>query len=167
MDRFLAYVELGLSSGLVYGLLALGLVLVYKGSRVLNFAHPYLGLLTAFNVWWLTYKASFPPFQWLPFGLGSVPRFVMAVVLSLAFTAFNGYGIERNLIRRLRGAPRLVLLVLTIALAQGVVGTVALVFNRTDVQTTTARSLPSLSGFSFTIGTRVVRTSSASAISSG
>ena len=48
------------------------------------------------------------------------------------------------------------LLVLTIALAQGVVGTVALVFNRTDVQTTTARSLPSLSGFSFTIGTRVV-----------
>ena len=60
------------------GLLALGIVLIYKGSRILNLAHPYGGLVVAFLCWWMTSKASFPPFSWLPFGLDTKPRFLLS-----------------------------------------------------------------------------------------
>ena len=39
MDRFLQYAVAGLSAGSLYALVALGLVLIYKSTRVLNFAH--------------------------------------------------------------------------------------------------------------------------------
>jgi len=39
MDRFLQYALTGLSAGSLYALVALGLVLIYRSTRVLNFAH--------------------------------------------------------------------------------------------------------------------------------
>ena len=163
MSIFVGYLAIGVTAGLVYALLALGMVLVYKGSRILNFAHPYFGLLTAFNVWWLTYKASFPPFRWLPFALGSRPRFLLCVVLSLGIAGLNGWLLELQVVRKLRAAPRLVLLVLTIALAQGSVGTVQLLFGRTQRQVNTFKALPVLSHFQFRLGTRFVSTADISA----
>ena len=77
MSTFLGYLAIGVSAGLVYALLALGIVLIYKGSRVVNFAHPYFGLLAAFLCWWMASKASFAPFSWLPFGLNTRPRVVL------------------------------------------------------------------------------------------
>ena len=157
MSTFLSYLAIGLSAGLVYGLLALGLVLVYKGTRVLNFAHPYFGLQTAFLAWWLTAKASFPPFSWIPFGANTLPRFAIALVLSLGFIALNGWVIERTIMHHLRNASRLIQLVATIALAQGAVGFVTLLFARNDEQAADFRALPRvLDGLSFEIGTRVI-----------
>ena len=158
MTTFLAYLAVGLIQGLIYGLLALGLVLVYKGTRVLNFAHPYFGLVAAFLCWWLTAKASFPPFSWLPFDAGSLPRFTIAVLLALVLTALYGFGVEHGVMRRLRQAPRLVQLVATIAIAQGAVGLVQILFNRTEEQASTARSLPVLipASVHFDIGARTV-----------
>lgn len=144
MTTFLGYLALGFTQGLIYGLLALGLVLVYKGTRVVNFAHPYFALVTAFVCWWLTAQASYPPFSWLPFDAMSLPRFAISAVLSLLFIALYGFAIEHGVMRRLRTAPRLVQLVGTIALAQGAVGLVAILFNRTDRQASTPRSLPVL-----------------------
>ena len=158
MTTFLAYLAVGVVQGLIYGLLALGLVLVYKGTRVVNFAHPYFGLVVAFVCWWLTAKASYPPFSWLPFDEMSLPRFAIAVVLSLLFIALYGLGIEHGVMRRLRQAPRLVQLVATIALAQGAVGLVQVLFNRTDTQAAEPRSLPVLlpADWHFNIGARTV-----------
>jgi len=51
MDRFLQYAVTGLSAGSLYALVALGVVLIYKSTRVLNFAHgevATLGTVTAF-----------------------------------------------------------------------------------------------------------------------
>jgi branched-chain amino acid transport system permease protein len=45
MDRFLQYAVTGLSAGSLYALVALGVVLVYRSSRVLNFAHGELATL--------------------------------------------------------------------------------------------------------------------------
>jgi ABC-type branched-subunit amino acid transport system permease subunit len=151
---FVTYTAIGVSNGLVYGLLALGIVMVYKGSRVLNLAHPYFGLVTAFVCWWLTEKASFAPFSWLPFDNGSLPRFGIAVVLSLLTIALYGLAIEHGVMRRLRFAPRLVQLVATIALAQGAVGLVQLLFNRTEQQAAVLRRLPVVlpQSWEFTIG---------------
>jgi len=39
MARFLQYLLTGLSAGSLYAMVALGLVLIYRSTRVLNFAH--------------------------------------------------------------------------------------------------------------------------------
>ena len=77
MSELLSYLILGVSRGLIIGLLAVGLVLVYKGTRILNLAQPFFGLLAAFLCWWLTAEASF-----LPFTPSSRPRFLVAALLS-------------------------------------------------------------------------------------
>jgi len=138
VSTFIGYFVLGISQGLIYGLLALGLVLVYKGSRILNLAHPYFGLLCAFLCHWLTTVG------FLPFDKGSVARFAIAAPISLVIVGLNGWSIEHSLIRKLRGAPRLVGLVLTIALAQGTLGLVGILFNRTERQFFQPRTLPPL-----------------------
>jgi ABC-type branched-subunit amino acid transport system permease subunit len=157
LSLFLSYFAIGVTQGLVYGLLALGLVLIYKGSRTVNFAHPSFGLLTAFVCWWLTAKASFFPFSLLPFDDGSLPRFFIAILLSLVFIGLYGLSIEHGIMRRLRRAPRLVSLVATIALSQGALGLVTILFNRTQTQQAEFRNLPPLlSGVHFVLGKRVI-----------
>lgn len=123
MSDLAGYLTQGVVTGLVYGLLALGLVLVHKGTRVLNLAHPYLALLTAFIAWWLTARATL-----LPFAVGSRPRFVVAAVLSLVVIGLVGWLLDREIFRRLRRAPRLILLVATIAVGQGLLGIVVFLF---------------------------------------
>lgn len=156
MNEFLGYVAIGLSSGLVYGLLALGIVLVYKGSRVLNLAHPFFGLFAAFLTWWMTSKASFPPFSWLPFRLDTRPRVVLCALIAFVVAGLNGYAIEHTVMRRLRQAPRLVTLVATIALAQGALGLVRLLFGRTIRQATEYRQIKPVLLSHFSLGSRVV-----------
>src|SRR5215813_12334374 len=48
MDLFLQYLVTGLSAGSLYALVALGLVLIYKSTRVLNFAHGEIATLGTF-----------------------------------------------------------------------------------------------------------------------
>jgi ABC-type branched-subunit amino acid transport system permease subunit len=153
---FLGYLAIGVSAGLVYALLAMGIVLIYKGSRILNLAHPYFGLLAVFSCWWMTSKASFAPFSSLPFRHDTRPRLVVAAALSLLLVALNAFAVERGIIRRLRNVPRLVTLVATIALAEGTLGLVHLLFGRTQRQTEQFRHLPSLLHSHFSIGSRVV-----------
>ena len=147
MSELVSYVILGLSRGLIIGILALGLVLVYKGTRVLNLAQPFFGLLGAFLCWWLTARAGF-----LPFAEMSRPRFAVAAVLSLTLLGINGWSLERNLFRKLRRAPRLVTLVATIAIAQGTLGIVTLLFNRNADQAEELRVIPTVLRTNFVVG---------------
>lgn len=139
MSSAFSYVVLGSTRGLVYGLLAMGLVLTYKGTRVLNLAQPFFGLLGAFLCWWLTAEARF-----LPFARGTRPRTGLALVLALSCVAGLALALERLLFRRLRHAPRLVMLVATLAVGQGVVGLVALLFSRNSRQVEQLRVIPTV-----------------------
>jgi len=134
-----SYVVLGTTRGLIYGILALGLVLVYKGTRVLNLAQPFFGLFGAFLCWWLTAEAGF-----LPFEAGTRPRFLVALVVTLAVVGLQAAGLERALFRKLRRAPRLVTLVATLAIGQGVLGLVVVLFERNQEQAETLRIIPSV-----------------------
>jgi len=134
-----SYVVLGTTRGLIYGILALGLVLAYKGTRVLNLAQPFFGLFGAFLCWWLTAEAGF-----LPFEAGTRPRFLVALVLTLAIVGLQAAGLERALFRKLRRAPRLVTLVATLAIGQGVLGLVVVLFERNQEQAETLRTIPSV-----------------------
>jgi ABC-type branched-subunit amino acid transport system permease subunit len=147
VSDLLSYLVLGISRGLIIGLLAVGLVLVYKGTRILNLAQPFFGLLAAFLCWWLTAEASF-----LPFTPSSRPRFLVAAVLSLVLVGLNGWSLERSLFRRLRRAPRLVTLVASIAIAQGTLGIVTLLFNRNQEQAEQLRVIPTVLRTSFVVG---------------
>src|SRR5512143_4079582 len=77
MARFLQYLLAGLSAGSLYALVALGLVLIYRSTRVLNFAHADMatvGTFIAFSV----VTAGLP--FWLALSLAVVAGAVVAVV---------------------------------------------------------------------------------------
>jgi branched-chain amino acid transport system permease protein len=58
MGRFLQYVLTGLSAGSLYALVALGIVLIYRSTRVLNFAHGDVATLGTFVVFALVTEGT-------------------------------------------------------------------------------------------------------------
>lgn len=94
---------IGAITGLVYALLAAGLVLVYRSTGVINFAYGELGALCAAVLAKLVDIG-------LPFWL--------ALVAAVGLGAVLGGVIELVIVRRLSASPRLVLLVATIGVGQ-------------------------------------------------
>ncbi|MQA27732.1 MAG: hypothetical protein GEU94_20255, partial [Micromonosporaceae bacterium] len=107
------FVTLGLFQGAVYGLLAVGLVLVYKGTRVFNFAQGEFGTVAAFVAWALLVHAQ------LPYWLAALAALAAAVALGLTM--------ERLVVRPLLDSPRITLLVATVGVALFVIGVTVLV----------------------------------------
>ena len=94
----------GLANGCVYGLIALGFVLIYKATEALNFAQGDMMMLGAFVTLGLTNDQYWA----LPFW-ASVP---IALLLMGAF----GYALEITLLRRMSGQSQIAVVVLTVAL---------------------------------------------------
>ncbi len=92
----------GLVTGAIYGILAIGLVMVYRGSKVLNFAHVEIGTFALYAAWWVVVE------QGLPWIVGALAAIVVAAALSAAF--------ERLVVARMVDAPRLSVAVATIGL---------------------------------------------------
>jgi branched-chain amino acid transport system permease protein len=81
MDRLAAYLAAGLSAGSLYALVALGLVLIHRCTRVLNFAHGEVAALGTFVAFTLTSGGvSF----WLASLAGMAASAALAVVFYLA-----------------------------------------------------------------------------------
>jgi branched-chain amino acid transport system permease protein len=105
----IGFIILGVLQGAIYGLLAIGIVVVYKGSKVFNFAQAEFGTLAAFLVYMLhsgTWKGFSPHLPYL-----------VAVVLSLVIVAGFGFLMERLVVRPLFNAPKVTLLVATAGVA--------------------------------------------------
>ena len=92
----------GLSQGCVYGLIALGFVLIYKATEMLNFAQGDMMMLGAFVAF------TFINLWGLPFFAG----FLLTLVVMVGF----GMGLERTVIRPMIGEPPFAVLMLTIGL---------------------------------------------------
>ncbi|HEV3475251.1 MAG TPA: branched-chain amino acid ABC transporter permease [Actinomycetota bacterium] len=99
----LTFLVIGLFQGAVYGLLAVGLVLVYKGARVFNFAQGEFGTVAAFVTFALFDRMG------LPYGVAVAGGLVAAVLLGIL--------VERLVIRPLFNAPRITVLVATVGAA--------------------------------------------------
>jgi branched-chain amino acid transport system permease protein len=100
----LGIVALGAVSGLLYAINAIGLVLIYRANRVINFAQAEFGSVAAV----LAIQFSL---QWhVPFFVSVAGALLVAVVL--------GAFVEGIVLRRFARASRLILAVATIALAQ-------------------------------------------------
>lgn len=71
--KFLQYFISGLSTGSIYALVALGLALIYRSTRILNFAHGDL-----------TTAGTFVAFMLLGWNLSSGPAFLLALLFGAA-----------------------------------------------------------------------------------
>src|SRR3982751_1001250 len=98
----LGVIVLGAILGTVTGLLAVGLVLVYRTTRVVNFAYGAMGGLPA-SIGIELYLAKGVPWP-------------IAALLAVAAGVVTGLVVERVVIRRFTNASRLVLTVATIGL---------------------------------------------------
>src|SRR3954447_9075030 len=98
-------VVLGILNGLTIGLLAVGLVLVYKSNRFLNLAHAQLGTLSALLLakWVLDWGWSW----WMAFGLAIVVGIGTGLIVERLFVS--------RLRRRTKSPIRLLLLSLGIS----------------------------------------------------
>ena len=94
----------GLANGCVYGLIALGFVLIYKATEAVNFAQGDFMMLGAFVALGLT-NAEYMD---LPFGV--------AVIGSIAIMAVLGYLLDLFVLRHLFGQSQTAVVILTIAL---------------------------------------------------
>jgi branched-chain amino acid transport system permease protein len=78
VERFLQYFFDGLSQGSIYALLALGLVIIYRGSGHLNFAQGEMAMFSAFVAWWYADLGMSP---WLAVIVSAVSAFIAAAVI--------------------------------------------------------------------------------------
>jgi branched-chain amino acid transport system permease protein len=95
-------IVIGLIAGSIYALIAAGITLVYKASRVLNFAQAEIGTLTLYLTYWISTKHHQP---WI---LGALASVAAAILIGLLF--------ERSIIRPMLTASRLTVAVATIGL---------------------------------------------------
>jgi branched-chain amino acid transport system permease protein len=103
----------GLLAGVMYSLVAIGFVLIYKTSRVLNFAQGSMVLLAA-----LTFVSLLER---------GVP-FWASLLLALAVMVLLGLGIERAVLRPLVNKPPITLFMATLGLSYVIEGVAQLVW---------------------------------------
>lgn len=92
----------GALSGLMYSLVAMGIVLIYKSSSVPNLAQGAMTMLGAYVV--LAIASRFGASMWV------------AIPLAMGTMFFVGMGIERVALRRLAGRPIIMILMMTLGL---------------------------------------------------
>ncbi|MDX6514152.1 MAG: branched-chain amino acid transport system permease protein [Gaiellaceae bacterium] len=102
MADFLQQVVAGLASGGVYGSLALALVLIYRSTRVINFAQGEMATCSTYIAWSL---------------LNHGMPYWAAFFLTLAISFVGGVAIERIVIRPVEGASVLTNVIITLGLA--------------------------------------------------
>jgi branched-chain amino acid transport system permease protein len=102
MSYFFQLVISGVVVGSIYALSALGFVLIYKSSRVLNIAHGQIIASGAFITYALT--------VWVGIHIA------ISFVLSMIITFFLAMSVERVFLRRLIGEPIISVIMVTIGL---------------------------------------------------
>lgn len=112
MSYFFQLVISGIVVGSIYALSALGFVLIYKSSRVLNIAHGQIIASGAFITYALTVWAGIP--------------IAVSFILSMIITFFLAMSVERVFLRRLIGEPIISVIMVTIGLMSIIDGIVYL-----------------------------------------
>ena len=164
MGQFLQYGINGLMAGAIYALIAVGIVSVFKATRVVNFAHGYLIMFGAY--FYFTFAVLVPQAAWAPDWLQSwrpdwmlemreglpmfsplaavldwlanLPRILLGLAGALLCNALRGRLIERTLMRPLMGQSVFAMIMLTVGLISILSGSAQLIW------TSDAEFVPSL-----------------------
>ena len=110
---FLQLVISGIAQGCIYGLIALGFVLIYKGTETVSFAQGDLMMLGAFGGLACMTMLGFP--------------FWLAVVCAIAGMGLFGFLIERIVIRPILGQPAFSIVMLTIGIGYVARGAITMI----------------------------------------
>jgi branched-chain amino acid transport system permease protein len=105
MDYLVQQLASGIAMGGIYACLALALVMIYQSTHHINFAQGEMAMFSTFVAWMLL-KAGLP--YWA------------AIVLTLGFGFVMGFVIERAVMRPLKDAPELSVIVVFIGLFVGI-----------------------------------------------
>ena len=114
MDFFIQLLVGGISVGFLYGLSAMGFVMIFKSSSVLNFAHGELLAIGAYFFLAFIVCAKLP--------------FLLAFLLALVGCFLLGIMIERIFLRPLIGEPLIFVIMLTVGLAAMFKGIILLIW---------------------------------------
>jgi branched-chain amino acid transport system permease protein len=112
MDTLAQTLLNGLAVGALYAGLGMALAVIYRGTRVLNFAQADVAMVTAF-VYWSAMRSELP--------------WYVAILASLVTAVMVGWLIERLILRRLVGEPLFTVVMATVGLStilQGLSGIV-------------------------------------------
>jgi len=93
---------IGITQGCVYGLIALGFVMIYKATEMVNFSQGDLMMLGSFVAWTFV----------VDLGLGFWTGFALAILVMAAV----GFLIDSVIVRRIIGQPQFAVIILTIGL---------------------------------------------------
>jgi branched-chain amino acid transport system permease protein len=100
--RLLQLVINGAAAGCIYGLIALGFVLIYKATEMINFAQGDIMMLGGFFAFALIAH----------FGL----NYWVGALLAIALTAAFGFALDALILRRVIGQPQFAVVMLTLGL---------------------------------------------------
>jgi len=100
--EFLQVMITGLGQGCLYGLIALGFVLIYKATEIVNFAQGDLLMMGAF------FAVTFVMILGLPFWLG--------LILTIVSMAVFGYLLDMLVVRSMIGESQFSVIILTISI---------------------------------------------------
>ncbi len=100
--RLLQLVVNGAAAGCIYGLIALGFVLIYKATEMVNFAQGDIMMLGGFIAFALIAHHG------LPYWLGAL--------IAIALTAAFGFVLDAVILRRVIGQPQFAVVMLTLGL---------------------------------------------------
>lgn len=156
MDQYLLFLLVGLGTGAIFAALALGIVLAYKGSGVINFAHGAMAGYIAYTYdalrsegelvvpplpnplavvegianRWLGQSLDLPDFPTF-IDLGGRQTFLAALFISLAVAALLGLLLHLLVFRPLRYAPTLAKVVAAVGIMLMLQATLGLRFGTT------------------------------------
>lgn len=103
MEYYLQLIINGLVVGSIYSLVALGFVIIYKATKVVNFAQGELVMVGAYICFSLTVQFQLP--------------FIVAFLMTLGFSVILGMAIERMVLRPLIGEPIISVIMVTVGLS--------------------------------------------------
>ena len=119
MIEFTQWVFSGVLLGLLYSMIALGLVVVYRSGRIINLAQGELVVVGGFLIWWFIAMTPLP--QWW-----------MGIIIAFGLMALLGVAVERGLFRPMIGQPEFALVMMTIGLLILLRGAVIVTFGGYD-----------------------------------
>src|SRR5688572_2676381 len=122
MKLYLELIILGLPIAGLFALLATGVVMIYRASRILTLAQGGVAMFTAY----VLYQLNNNPAE--TGGRGWGLPLIVAFPLALLFAAVLGYAIERFLLRPLRVRPVLVSVIMTVGVLAFLTGLAGIIW---------------------------------------
>jgi branched-chain amino acid transport system permease protein len=137
MQEFVEFTLEGVSSGMIYAAIALSLVLIWRGTRVLNYAQGGMAMFTAYVALEVIYRTGN---YWLGFAAALAAGLVLGAVL------------ERAIVRPVTSRPPLNAVIVTIGLLIFIEGLAGVFFGASFRSFPTAYSINGLSIGSVALG---------------